>query len=157
MPETPKVHMGQSLFDLLFPKSLRVQVGLTDIEANALYTLWKNSPAGATSFAIKADMDNRTLTALKTKGYLAGVGGEIELTDKGKKVIVEMVTHEPNAFSKQASEISYSGIKSKSAANKRPRQAHVKKVASKNEKVFNLRKASLEKLKKELDENNDNK
>ncbi len=147
--ETPKVHMGQSLFDILFPKSLRIQAGLSDSEANTLYNLWKGSPAGSASLMVQAGMESSYLNGLKTKGYLTGSGASLELTEKGKKVIVEMVTHEPNAFEKHAKEVSYSGIKAKSA-NARPRQALLKKMAStepvKEPKVFNLRKASLRRM-----------
>lgn len=144
--DTPHINTGQSLFDILFPKSLRIQVGLTDAEANTLYSLWKGSPAGATTFIAQAGMEGKSLNALKTKGYLAGFGDSLELTEKGKKIIVEMVTHEPNAFEKHAKDFSYSGIKAKSASSKRPRQSLLKKQASKEPKTFNLRKQSLRRM-----------
>jgi len=148
MANTPHVHMGQSLFDILFPKSLRIQAGLSDAEANTLYNLWKGSPAGATTLQAQAGIEASNLNGLKTKGYLAGFGNSLELTENGKKVIVEMVTHEPNAFEKHAKEVSYSGIKAKSA-NARPRQSFLKKASKeemKEPKVFNLRKASLRRM-----------
>ena len=145
---------GQSLFDLVFPKNMRLQAGLTDSEAQALYNLWKGSPIGTTKFAMGENIDKNQILALKTKGYLVGYGDNIQLTSKGKKVIVEMATHEPNAFEKHAGELTYSGIKSK--ANTRPRQAFFKKQANKKQgKVFNLRKASV--LRMGQNANNDNK
>ena len=134
---------AQSLFDLIFPKNLRDKAGLTDAEAGLLYGMWKAAPSGSTAFSLPLGGDKKHVVALKTKGYLAGFGNSIELTEKGKKVIVEMVTHEPNSFEKHATEISYSGIKSKKASV-RPRQAFLKKQASKTvSKTFNLRKTSL--------------
>lgn len=136
----------QSLFDLIFPKQQRQQAGLSDDEAGLIYQMWKNAPTGAQSFVVPADADSRTVFALKEKGYLFGMGPGLELTDKGKKVIVEMVTHEPNAFLKQARDVQYSSIK----ASTRPRQSLVKKqkVASKAPEppTFNLRQHSLKRM-----------
>jgi hypothetical protein len=136
---------SQSLFDIIFPKSLRYQSGLSDAEASVIYGVWKNSPVGA--FVLPGDTDKKLVNSLKIKGYLAGFGSDLELTDKGKKVIVEMVTHEPNAFEKHAKDVSYSNIRSKSAS-RRPRQAFFKKKASleKPSKVFNLRQESLKRM-----------
>lgn len=137
---------AQSLFDLIFPKSMRIQAGLSDSEAHLLYNMWKGSPAGATNFMVPAGSDKRNVSALKTKGYLSGFGDGLELTERGKKVIVEMVTHEPNAFEKHAKEVSYTGIKSKSAS--RPKQSFLKKASKepKKSKTFNLRKASIRRM-----------
>lgn len=138
--------MAQSLFDLIFPKDMRVQAGLTDEEASVIYGMWKNSPVGSKQFAISPEVDKKHISALKTKGYLAGFGSGIELTEKGRKVIVEMVTHEPNSLDKQAKEVAYSVVKAK--VNKRPIQALVKKQASKTPETpsFNLKRVSLRKL-----------
>jgi hypothetical protein len=148
---------GQSLFDLIFlpGKTGKALFGLTDAEAKTLYDLWKNAPVGAKKFAINDDMDRSQITSLKTKGYLTGFGNGIELTSKGKKVIVEMVTHESNAFEKRASELSYSKIKAN--ANRRPRQSLLRKKASKEvkDKVFNLRKASILRMSKIEDRDNE--
>lgn len=137
--------LAQSLFDLIFPKEMRIQAGLTDEEASVIYSMWKNSPVGSKQFAIPPSVDRKHVSALKTKGYLAGFGTGIELTEKGRKVIVEMVTHEPNSLDKQAKELPYSVVKAK--VNKRPIQALVKKQASKApEKSFNLKRISLRNL-----------
>ena len=117
---------AQSIFDILFPKSLRMQASLSDSEANLLYRLWKNSPVGTNKFAVNEESDQKIIASLKVKGFLAGFSGALEFTDKGKKIIVEMVTHQPNGFDRRATEISYSQIKAK--ASKRPRQSLVKKT-----------------------------
>jgi len=133
---------AQSLFDLLFPREMRQQAGLTDAEAGVLYTMWKTAPRGTTSFA-SSGYDNNLLSGLKSKGYLAGMGGALELTDKGKKIIVEMVTHEPNAFEKKGKEVSYNQIRAKKSD--RPRQAF-KKASKDDDKVFNLRIESIRRM-----------
>lgn len=135
---------AQSLFDLIFPKDMRAQIGLSDAEAGVIYKMWKNSPPGAQQFAVPAETDRGIVSSLKTKGYVAGFGNGIELTEKGKKVIVEMVTHEPNSFEKHAAEVSYNTIKAQTS--KRPRQAFIKKQASKEPKSFNLKRVSLKKM-----------
>lgn len=134
---------AQSLFDLIFPREMRIQAGLTDAEANALYTMWKNAPAGSTTF-VPAESQGNIINALKTKGYVSNFGSTIELTDKGKKVIVEMVTHEPNAFEKNAQDVSYNQIKAKK--NTRPKQAHVRKASNEGGPVFNLRQESIRRM-----------
>lgn len=134
---------SQSLFDLIFPKEMRIQAGLNDAEASFLYGLWKSAPAGSRQFAIPVTADRKHINALKTKGYLTGFGEAMELTEKGKKVIVEMVTHEPNALEKHAKEVSYTGIKSKSSAM-RPKTAFFNKAASKNARTYNRRQKKAE-------------
>lgn len=136
---------GQSLFDLMFPKQMRMQAGLTDAEASFLYNSWKNSPVGSFAIPVPQEAEKMQVNALKTKGYITGFGNGMELTDKGKKIIVEMVTHEPNSFEKRAKELSYSGIKAKSA-NARPRQALLNKRASKEKGSFNLRRESIKRM-----------
>ena len=142
---------SQGLFDLIFPREMRQQAGLTDAEANFVYSLWKNTPVGTTTFSIPKEANKSTVNALKAKGYLAGYGSGVELTERGKKVIVELATHEPNAFSKNAGEMSYSQIKAK--ASSRPIQALVKKqkkCASKEKEdaSFNLHRKSVENMSK---------
>lgn len=136
---------AQSLFDLIFPKQMRVQAGLSDDEASFLYNMWKTAPVGSTSFSVPPNADKKHVSALKVKGYLSGFGASTELTEKGKKVIVEMVTAEPNSFEKQAKDVSYSSIKSKSAHG-RPIQAFLKKASKATVPSFNLRRMSLRKM-----------
>jgi hypothetical protein len=141
----------KNLLDYLFPNLATNGVILTDDEASALYRIWNDSPPGSFKFRTPMSVDKRSLTALKSKGYITGYGDALELTERGRKVLVEMVTNEPNAFEKK-SEISYSKIQSKKASM-RPVQAHVKRAA-KNEtekkNVFNL------KMKREADARNAN-
>lgn len=136
--------LSQSLFDIIFPQQMRQQIGLTDKEAGVLYSMWKDSPVGADRFSSN-DIDGKTMNSLKIKGYLAGFGDGVELTEKGKKIIVEMVTHEPNALDKKASNVQYSSIKNKT---QRQKQAFKKKTASKtaSERTFNLRRESLRRM-----------
>jgi DNA-binding MarR family transcriptional regulator len=137
---------AQSLLDILFSR----EAGLTDEEARALYAMWRNSPVGARHLAALETANSKAVNALKTKGYVAGYGDTMVLTEKGKKVIVEMVTHEPNTFNKKANDVSYSGIKAKNAKSKsRPRQAFKKQAGADGKpsgKVFNLRKESVRRL-----------
>jgi len=144
----PNLSTGQSIFDILFPKGFLDKINLNDDEARTLYDLWKASPAGSQTLTVQGNTNRRVIDALKTKGYVAGFGEDVELTEKGKKIIVEMVTHEPNAFEKHAKEMSYSGIKAKNAENKRPKQAFFNKQASKKKqgKTFNLRKESIRRM-----------
>jgi hypothetical protein len=130
---------AQSLLDLILPKLYVDGAILTDTEASTLYRLWNESPTGARVFKTPSNLDSKSIFALKSKGYIAGYGESLELTDKGKKVLVEMVTNEPNAFEKK-SDVSYSKIKAKHA-NMRPRQAFVKRASLENEvKPFNLKR-----------------
>jgi hypothetical protein len=117
-----------------------VEAGLSDAEAKLLYSMWREAPPGARAFSLPSGADARYATALKSKGYVVGFGDNLEITEKGRKVIVEIVTNEPNAFSKKASLAPYSQIRKK--ANGRPRQTHVKK-ASAEDRPFNLRKRSV--------------
>lgn len=127
---------AQSLLDFLLPKLYVDAAKLSDKEASTLYTIWNDSPPGSKSFNLPPNADSKTVFALKTKGYIAGFGSSIELTDKGRKILVEMVTNEPNALEKK-SEISYSRIQEKKA-NLRQRQSFTKKASSEKE-GFNLK------------------
>ena len=136
---------AQSLFELVFPK-LRNIICLTDEEAEFLYTAWKQMPKGASHFGVSPAGNMKCVNSLKTKGYLSGFGDRLEITPKGKKLIVEMVMHEPNCFDKNGQMPSYSNIKAKTA-NMRQRQTFVTKKASRyNPHVFNLHRRSLENM-----------
>jgi hypothetical protein len=126
---------AQSLLDLIMPRLYIDATRLSDTEASTLYKLWNSSPTGARAFRVPEGIDSRTIFALKTKGYVSGFGDSLELTDKGRKILVEMVTNEPNALEKK-SEISYSKIQEKKA-HQRPRQSLVKR-ASAEVKKYNL-------------------
>lgn len=121
-----------------------IEAALSDAEATLLYSMWKNAPPGAKAFKVPAGADNKYATGLKSKGYIVGFGDGLEITDKGRKVIVEMVTNEPNAFSKKAS-VPYSQLKKKAS---RPKQSLVKKASRESKPAFNLRKKSVENMRK---------
>lgn len=139
---------AQSLFDIFlnedFQKMIRGGDIITDAEAHFLYATWKQSPPGQ-DLIVPANAAEH-IDSLKVKGFLTGIGDDIKLTDKGRKVIVEMVTHVPNSFSKKAMPI-YSKIKS---AKKRSIQSLVKKTAGKDDKKpYNMRRESLRRLRGE--------
>lgn len=147
---------SQFMFEIYFPREMMDGFGITDKEANFLYKLWKESSPGTKKFTSKK-ADNDVLIGLKSKGYVVG-GEEFEFTEKGQKIIVEMVTNEPNSFSKKSntsSTVSYSGIKSKQAANRREKQAFTKKKhanANPSSEPFNLRKESLKNMRSNNDD-----
>jgi len=90
---------SQFILDIILPKDFRPTRNMpTDDEAKALYAMWKTSPTGTGKFSLN-DADKNFLSSWKIKGLVSGIANSVELTDKGKKLIVEMVTNEPNAFS----------------------------------------------------------
>ena len=102
---------GQFILDIILPKDFRPAKSLpTDEEAKALYSMWKTSPTGTGRFSLKDDDSRRFLNAWKVKGLVSGISDNLELTERGRKLIVEMVTNEPNAFSSSARIPSYSEI-----------------------------------------------
>lgn len=135
---------SQFLLELLVPmnylNSFQGSFSVDDKEAAFLYNLWKESSPGTNRFKL-ADKDINLVTGLKNKGYISSSGTSLEFTDKAKKIIIEMVTNEPNALEKNSASLSYSKIKDKSAAKKRSgSQAFLKKKASRDEiKPFNLK------------------
>jgi hypothetical protein len=101
-----------------------------DKEASFLYGLWKESSPGTNKFKI-SNKDAGLISNLKKKGYISSSGDNLEFTDKAKKIIIEMVTNEPNALEKNSASLSYSKIKDKNASKKRSsNQAFLKKKAS---------------------------
>jgi hypothetical protein len=139
---------AQGLFDIFlnedFQKMIRGGDVITDAEAHFLFAAWKQSPPGQ-DIVIPTNAAEH-VNSLKAKGFLTSIGNDVRLTDKGRKVIVEMVTHVPNSFSKKAMPI-YSKIKS---AKKRSIQSLVKKTAGKDEKKsYNMRRESLRRLRGE--------
>jgi len=119
--------------------------GLTDEEANALYAMWKATPSGVKT--LDPVGDEKVIRALKSKGYLSVLGGPLELTEKGRKIIVEMVTHEPNALQKDSQMPAYSEIKGSQRRAKQTFTGRVKKRADKEDeeaRSFNLRRQRRE-------------
>jgi hypothetical protein len=89
---------SQFILDIILPRDFRPTKNLpTDDEAKALYAMWKTSPTGTGKFSLN-DNDKKFLSSWKIKGLVSGIADSLELTEKGKKLIVEMVTNEPNAF-----------------------------------------------------------
>lgn len=137
----PDTQTAQTFYDML-PR-IKGIICLTDEEAELLYKAWKQSPPGAAHIKVGQDADTRYLSSLKTKGYIAGFGDHLEITPKGKKLIVEMVMHEPNSFDRNGQMPAYSGIKAKTAG--RPCQTFLSKKASRSP-VYNLYRKSLENM-----------
>jgi hypothetical protein len=130
---------AQSIWQVILPSLCSPEdYGLSDAEAGLLYRMWQSAPKGEKKLNATA-ADGRSLVLLKAKGYVEGGGLDAVLTEKGRKVIVEMATHEPNAFEKNGNEVSYNKIKAKRKSDAREKQAFVKRKASKQVKPFNLR------------------
>jgi hypothetical protein len=120
---------SQYLLDIILPKDFRPTKNVpTDEEAKALYTLWKDAPNGTSAFALD-NGNKKFLSGWKVKGLVSGIAEHIELTEKGRKLIVEMVTNEPNAFSKSSAVETNKIVKNSMKDKKEPEQ-----------KPFNLKK-----------------
>lgn len=103
---------AQIILDIILPKEMMDPNSPSDREAEALYTMWKSSPPGVETFSVP--MEHKGLiNQWKSKGLVSGFSDSLSLTDKGKSVIIEMVTSEPNAFEKSAKAPSYSQVKAK--------------------------------------------
>lgn len=98
--------------------------GISDQEANSLYSAWKSTDPGSSK--LKAGLSESHVSSLRAKGYVTVQPDGVELTDKGRKIIIEMVTNAPNSFSKDAKDPSYTEIKRKQAS-RRPRETFVQK------------------------------
>lgn len=130
---------SQNIFDLLqkypgFVMMLNTKKSLPidDKSAETLYNLWKSN----TEKKITATTsDQKSLTTLVEKGYVRKAGNSVELTEKGKTLVLEIGLSSPNALCK-APMPTYSDIKTKSA--KRERRTFVKK-ASNDIPAFNLK------------------
>lgn len=91
---------AQSYFEILkFYPSFRFvkPIPISDAEAQTLYDMWQKSPPGGNK--IEAAGDAEVLKTLSSKGYIRSSSGGVEITDKGRAIIVEMVTNAPNALS----------------------------------------------------------
>lgn len=127
---------AQIMLDIILPKNIRMDSSSpSDVEASALYEMWKSSPPGTKEFMVPKTMV-RHINAWKANGLVAGFSNSLSLTDKGKKLINEMVTSEPNSFDKRASKPKYSSVK----ARKRQINSRKLKAASKQVRPFNLRR-----------------
>jgi hypothetical protein len=130
-------------FFVLIPRDAGQQAQLlTDEEADILYGMWKSSSPGARGVAPPSGKSG-AVRSLKAKGYVSGID-VLELTERGRKVIVEMATREPNALDRRAMP-AYSDIKK--SANKRSRQTFtrtVKSAGSSEANSFNLHRRRME-------------
>lgn len=130
---------SQSIFELLqkYPGFIMMiqknpVLPIDDKSAETLYNIWKEN----SNKELTANGDNKSLSTLVEKGYVRKLGNSIELTEKGKTLILEMGLNSPNALCKVPMP-TYSDIKTKSA--KRDRKTFVKKAA-KEIPAFNLKK-----------------
>lgn len=130
---------SQNIFELLqkYPGFIMMiqrkpVLPIDDKAAETLYNLWKNN----LDRKIAANTDSKNLSTLIEKGYIRKTGEIIELTDKGRNLVLEMGLSSPNSFAK-APMPTYSEIKTKSA--KRDRKTFTKK-ASNDIPAFNLKK-----------------
>jgi len=123
--------------DILLVRRMIDNYMLSDSEAKVLYEAWANTPPGSKILDSKS-IGDKYLSSLNKKRYIERKADGFVLTEEGRKVIIEMVTNQPNAFDRKASPPSYSQIKSKSAsANKR---------AMKRKKAYNLKEAKKDAL-----------
>lgn len=129
---------AQIMLDIILPKHISLDPKApSDTEAAALYKLWKGSPPGTESFRVPPGMIEH-MSSWKIKGLVDGMSDGVVLTDKGRKLIIEMVTNEPNAFAKEAEAPRYSVVKAKKSG---PSARKMGKAASSSRaKPFNMRK-----------------
>lgn len=125
---------SQTLFDIIRLLPMRNEPSISDGEAEALYRLWLQMAPGSTKVA---NSDNKDIRSLVAKGLVRTSIGGVEITDKGRQVIVEMVTHAPNALDGEAKMPSYRDIRAKVARSK---QTFVKK-AERERHTYNKAKA----------------
>lgn len=122
---------AQVILDLIMPKLVMDHNMPTDKEASALYNLWKSSPEGTDVFSSK---DKDMVQSWKIKGLVDGMSSSLALTDKGRKLIMDMVTNEPNRFDKSAESPRYNKIKAAQKDKKRGGKTGTKTA-------FNLRRS----------------
>jgi DNA-binding PadR family transcriptional regulator len=125
---------SQSIFDLLqkYPNFIMMirqdpVLPIDDTSAETLYNIWKGS----------SGKDAKNISKLVDKGYIRKTGEIIELTEKGKNLILEMGLSSPNSFAKTTMP-TYSEIKTKSA--KRERKTFIKKASFWGPPKVDLRK-----------------
>jgi hypothetical protein len=124
--------------DILLVRRMLENYTLSDSEARVLYEAWEKTPPGSKVLDAKS-IGDKYLASLNKKKYIEHRVDGFVLTEEGRKVIIEMVTNQPNAFDKKASPPSYSQIKNKSASMK-------KRAILKRKKAYNLREAKKDAL-----------
>lgn len=91
--------LAQSYFEIMkmYPTFRIIRpIPVSDEEASTLYNMWLKAPPGSNQ--IVAGGKPEVLKSLQTKGYIRGSANAVEITDKGRAIIVEMVTNAPNAL-----------------------------------------------------------
>ena len=101
---------AQVFLDIIMPSLILNDPDMpTNEEARSLYDMWKCSEPGHSKFSC----DNMSMVnAWKTKGLVDGISEELTLTQKGRRVLMDMAIGEPNQFEKKAMP-SYSQIKTR--------------------------------------------
>ena len=122
--------------DILLIRKIMDNFTLSDSEAKALYDSWKNTNPGSKYLDANA-IGEKHLSSLNKKRFIERKAEGFVLTEEGRKVIIEMVTNQPNAFDKKAQPPAYSEIKNKCAGLK-------KRAVLKRRKAYNLKEAKLD-------------
>lgn len=134
MPSDVSMGRQSQFMDILLIRRLVEQHAISDSEAKALYEAWKQSPPG--SKVLDANrLGEKYLSSLNRKKYISQNGDKFILTEQGRKVIIEMVTNQPNAFEKDPQPPSYSEIKKKASDVRKKAQRRGRKMS------FNLKEA----------------
>lgn len=124
---------SQSIFELIRLIPIRREPPISDAEADALYGLWMSAEPG--SSVVASSLGDKSIRSLLAKGYVRQAGSNLEITEKGRQIIVEMVTHAPNALDKGGKMPSYRDIKAKVARS--GKQTFTKRANSEGRKVYN--------------------
>jgi len=113
-------------------------------DAHALYALWERGFQSNGKFDIAKTIDASTLTSreitrLKTMGLVTGNSDKVQITERGKKVLVTMTLSEPNNFQLKAEKKPYNEILA-SMDRKKKGGLRCAKYAANNSNCLNLRK-----------------
>jgi hypothetical protein len=134
------------LFYVIVPMTQVEQDKPSDEAVDALYKLWKSAPPGSKTLSASG-IDSKLLRNLREYNVIQANGEAIELTDRGRRLISEMVTREPNSFLRNAGDVTYRRVRADKEAFNRPRQTHVQKrraTASRSPRAaYNLREESI--------------
>jgi hypothetical protein len=138
IPSDVSPRKESQFMDILLVRRMLENYTLSDSEAKALYEAWEKTPPGS-RYLDSSIMGDKYVASLNKKRYIERRAEGFVLTEHGRKVIIEMVTNQPNAFDKKASPPSYSQIKSRAASlNKR--------AVLKRKKAYNLKEAKKDAL-----------
>jgi DNA-binding MarR family transcriptional regulator len=114
---------SQSIFFNFLPlQSVNISRSpLSNKEAQTLYDIWKSDKDVYGKFIVSDDIDSFQVSSLKTKGYVRAPDDRfnikeskvpyVEITDKGKQVIRNIILHtEKSALDKSSEVINYEAI-----------------------------------------------